>query len=174
MHCNFLSRWKVFLDFWDIPSQSQPPQYTWHDIAELNYAVEVTPRSQTLNSFHSNAKSRKQKPHGVMPTAESDSAVGMPQLSHTHWLNGAELKGQSIEIFYLHFYHYSNLPGPLTNELKYFWFWLGFRGVIQILGYKIDSPGYDTPARLTCRDIIPQGDWLNRVHIPGRFNNLNN
>ena len=30
------------------------------------------------------------------------------------------LKGQSNEIFDLHFFHNSNLPGPLTNRLKYF------------------------------------------------------
>ena len=30
------------------------------------------------------------------------------------------LKGQSNEIFDLQFFHNSNLPGPLTNELKYF------------------------------------------------------
>ena len=38
------------------------------------------------------------------------------------------LKGQSNEIFDLQFFfNISNLPGPLTNGLKYFRFWLSFR-----------------------------------------------
>ena len=32
------------------------------------------------------------------------------------------LKGQSNEILDPHFFHNSNQPGPLTNELKYFRF----------------------------------------------------
>ena len=39
----------------------------------------------------------------------------------------ADLKGQSNEIFDLHFFHYSNLPGPLINGFKYLRFWLRFR-----------------------------------------------
>ena len=42
------------------------------------------------------------------------------------------LKVQSHEIFYPHFFHHSNLPGSLTNGLKYFRFWLRFRRVIRI------------------------------------------
>ena len=163
MHCNFHSRWKVFLDFWDIPSQSQPPQYTWHDIAELNYAVEVTPRSQTLNSFHSNAESRKQKPHGVMPTAESDSAVGMPQLSHTQQ---CRIKGTV---------HWDFLP-PFLSLFKSVWAtdqrvkiflilvrisrsYSNFRLQKWLAGVwysgEIDLPGYHTPGRLTQQGSYP-------------------
>ena len=52
------------------------------------------------------------------------------------------------------FFHHSNLPGPLTNTLKLFRFWLRFCWVIQIfitlpgvryLGKTI-STGYHTPA----------------------------
>ena len=59
------------------------------------------------------------------------------------------IKRQSNEIFDLHFFHYSNLSGPLTNGLKYFRFWLRFRGVIQILG----------STKLTRRGMKPWGDW---------------
>ena len=41
------------------------------------------------------------------------------------------LKWQSNEIFDL-FFHNSSLPGPLSNGLKYFWFWLRFRRVIRV------------------------------------------
>ena len=61
------------------------------------------------------------------------------------------VKGHSNEIFGLHFFHYSNLHGPLTNRLKYFKVWLRFRGVIKILGLnkmtrrrEIDLLGYVT------------------------------
>ena len=54
----------------------------------------------------------------------------------------------------------------------------GFRGVT--LGYDtpeshvlvdffIDSPGYDTPGRLTRRVIIPQEDWLTGVSVSGEM-----
>ena len=39
-------------------------------------------------------------------------------------------KGQSSEIFDPHFCHHSNLPGLLTNGLKYFRIWLRFCRVI--------------------------------------------
>ena len=42
------------------------------------------------------------------------------------------LKGQSNKLFDPHFFHPSNLPGPLTNGLKYFRFWLRFSRVIWI------------------------------------------
>ena len=45
------------------------------------------------------------------------------------------LKGQSKEIFDLQFFHHLNQPGPLTNGLKYFRIWLGFRWVIRIFMY---------------------------------------
>ena len=41
------------------------------------------------------------------------------------------LKRQSNKIFYLQFFHHLNLPGPLTNGLKYFRFWLRIRWVIN-------------------------------------------
>ena len=40
--------------------------------------------------------------------------------------------GQSNEILDPHFFHNSNQPGPLTNELKYFRFWFRFCRVIRI------------------------------------------
>ena len=100
--------------------------------------------------------------------------------------NFSFLKGQSNQIFDLHFFPYSKLLGPLTNGKKYFLFWFRFRGNIWILGLKkwltgvwfpwescfgrflwtrqgmtgeIDSPGYHTPGRLTRRGIKPWGDW---------------
>ena len=58
------------------------------------------------------------------------------------------LKGQSNEILNLHFFHYSNLSGPLSDGLQYFKFWIRFRRVIQILASK----------KLTGRGMIPWGD----------------
>ena len=49
-----------------------------------------------------------------------------------HWHRFSCLQGQSSEIFDHHFCHHSNLPGLLTNGLKYFRIWLRFRRVIQI------------------------------------------
>ena len=52
------------------------------------------------------------------------------------------------------FFHNSNLSGPLSKGLKYFWFWLRFRWVIRIfrknfhgVSYCAESisPGYATP-----------------------------
>ena len=61
------------------------------------------------------------------------------------------LKGQSNEIFDLQFFfHHLNHPGPLTNRLKYFRFWLGFRQIIQI------SSGYDTAQSQFPQGIIPR------------------
>ena len=103
------------------------------------------------------------------------------------------LKGTVQRDFRSTFFSLSNPPEPLTNGLKN-WFWLRFRGVIRILGlnkltvsgmiplgdwlarvrypgepcfgeFCIDSPGYDTPGRLTLRGIIPWGDrkiWITR------------
>ena len=62
------------------------------------------------------------------------------------------LKGQSNEIFDLHYFHFSNPSGPLTNGLKCFRFWLKFRGAIAI------SRGMIPPGRLTRRRNIPRGD----------------
>ena len=82
------------------------------------------------------------------------------------------------------FFHYLNLPGPLTNGLKYIRFCLRFCGVIKMLGLKkllvgvwypqescfgrcfIDSPGYDTLGRLTRLGIKPQGKWKIRITRP--------
>ena len=70
------------------------------------------------------------------------------------------LIGQSNEIFDLHFFHYLNLPGPLTNRLKYFDFgkilvkisqWYSkfkFKKLTRwgiIPQVEIDPSGYDTP-----------------------------
>ena len=116
------------------------------------------------------------------------------------------LKGQSNDIFYLHFFHYSNLPGLLTTVtsdqwvkiflilVKISWSYSNFRlnkltrgggshvladflltprgmilrgdGLLGVSypgescfgGFFIDSPGFDTPGRLTRRGIIPRGD----------------
>ena len=46
------------------------------------------------------------------------------------------------------FFHYLNLPGPLTNGLKYIRFCLRFCGVIKILGL----------TKMTGRGVIPPGD----------------
>ena len=45
----------------------------------------------------------------------------------------SELKEQSDEIFDLFFFQNSSLPGPMSNSLKYFRFWLRFLRVIQIV-----------------------------------------
>ena len=60
------------------------------------------------------------------------------------------LKGQSNEIFDLHFFllHNLNQPGTLTNGLKYFRFWLIFR-VIRVFVAK---------------------KWLSGVSFPGESN----
>ena len=42
------------------------------------------------------------------------------------------IKGNSNEIINYFFSLHSNLPGPLTNGLTYFRFWLRIREVIQI------------------------------------------
>ena len=71
---------------------------------------------------------------------------------HTQTRIFTTLKGQSNKIFDPHFFHHSNLPGPLTNRLKYFRFWFCFRRDIPIFlnfrwvsypGESI-SPGYHT------------------------------
>ena len=99
-------------------------------------------------------------------------------------------KGQSNEIFDLHFFHNSNLPGPLTNGLKYSQFCLRIHRVIRIFqsprgmiplspGY--DTPpgesiflGYDTPVSQSLRGTYdtpvsqsPQGIIPRRVNLPG-------
>ena len=52
------------------------------------------------------------------------------------------------------FFQYFKLPGPRTNGLKYFRYWLRFREVIQILGLKSMTPrGYDIPGRFTHQGI---------------------
>ena len=64
------------------------------------------------------------------------------------------LKGQSNEIFELHFIPYSNLPGPLTKQwVKIFLFWLRIRGDIQIFGLKNWLAGV----------WYSRGDWLASV-----------
>ena len=61
------------------------------------------------------------------------------------------------------FFHHSNQPGPLTNGLKYFRFWLSFCRVIWIflnlpgVWYCAESisPGYHTPeSQMTFLDSI--------------------
>ena len=42
------------------------------------------------------------------------------------------IKGTVHRDFRLSFFHHSNLPGSLTNGLKYFRFWSRFRRVVQI------------------------------------------
>ena len=78
------------------------------------------------------------------------------------------LKGKSNEIFDLQFFHNLNLPVPLTNGLKYFWFVLRIRWVIQILSPKIDSPEYQTPASQSPQGIIPRQVSLPWVSYPGK------
>ena len=74
------------------------------------------------------------------------------------------LKGQLNEIFYSHFFHYSDLPRPLTNGLKYFLFWLRFWRLFEFWGISLgmipqsSSPGYHSPASQS-----PQGIILRRV-----------
>ena len=59
------------------------------------------------------------------------------------WLT---LKGQSNEIFDLHFFHYSNLPGPLTNGFKVFLILVKISRSYSNFRFKItDSPACDTP-----------------------------
>ena len=53
-----------------------------------------------------------------------------------HWnpsLNCSNIKGTVQQDFRTSFFHNSNLPGPLTNGLKYFRFWLRIHSVIQIV-----------------------------------------
>ena len=72
------------------------------------------------------------------------------------------LKGQSNEIFVLHFIPYSNLPGPLTKQwVKIFLFWLRIRGDIQIFGLKNWlAGGMVFPGRLTRQCMIHDEDVL--------------
>ena len=82
-----------------------------------------------------------------------------------------DLKGQSNEIFDLQFFfHNSNLPVPMTNRLKYFWFWFIIHWFIRILSPKIwlpgvsypvqsISPGYHTPASQS-RGTVPLSSLL--------------
>ena len=65
-----------------------------------------------------------------------------------HKENKCFLKGTVQQEFHPSFFQYSYLPGPLTNGLKYFRFWLRFRGVIKILGLK----------EQTRQGMIPRGD----------------
>ena len=85
------------------------------------------------------------------------------------------------------FFHYSNLHGPLIDGLKYFRFLIkisrslsnfrlnktnlpgydiprgdvlagvSYLGELYFGSFFIDSPGYDTPERLTRQGIIPRG-----------------
>ena len=67
------------------------------------------------------------------------------------------------------FFHHSNQPGPLTNGLKYFRFWLRFRWDIRIfmnlraVSYCAESvcPRYDTAQGPSLCSVI-----LRRVNIP--------
>ena len=90
------------------------------------------------------------------------------------------------------FFHYLNLPGPLTNGLKYFcrviqilgkqfdspglipqWDWLTevcYPGESCLGRFFIDSPGFDTQGRLTRRGIVPGEDWLAGVSYPREIN----
>ena len=105
------------------------------------------------------------------------------------------LKGQSNEIFDLHFFHYLILPGALTNGLSYFRFRFRFRRAIRILCRfeKTNSPGYDTPGRWLAgvwypmelcfggffidslrfdtpqRGMILRGDWLAGASFPAEI-----
>ncbi len=45
--------------------------------------------------------------------------------------SGNLLKGQSIEIFYLRFFHKWTPPKPITRYLKTFWMWLRIPGDIR-------------------------------------------
>ena len=69
---------------------------------------------------------------------------------------------------------FSNIPRPLTNRLKYFWFWLRICRVIRILSLKnlllgiwypgeSISLGYDTPASQSPRGMIPR--WVNLPRV---------
>ena len=89
------------------------------------------------------------------------------------WAPDNCLKGQSNEIFDFQFFHNLKLSGKLTNELKYFWFWLRIRWDIRIFlspwypGKSIFQ-GYDSQASQSPRSII-----LKRVSIfkPSNSNN---
>ena len=78
------------------------------------------------------------------------------------------LKGQSMEIFDLYFFQYSNLFGPLTNRLTYFIFWLRLHSYSSFGFKKLTCPW-----RLTRRALIPQGVmfWQIFVDSPGRLKN---
>ena len=61
-------------------------------------------------------------------------------------------KGIFQRDFRPNFFHHSNLPGPLTNRLKYFQFWFRFRQVNQIFRKNLPtvsyfSSGYHTAGR---------------------------
>ena len=85
-----------------------------------------------------------------------------------HWnpsLNCSNIKGTVQQDFRTSFFHNSNLPGPLTNGLKYFRFWLRIRRVIQIFrNLRWDNlPEYHTPVSPSPRGFIPRGVNLPRV-----------
>ena len=80
------------------------------------------------------------------------------------------LKGQSNDILDPHFFHNSNHPGPLTNELKYFRLWFRFRRDIHIfMNFPgICNPGESiSPGYHTAQSQSPQGIILRRVNLPG-------
>ena len=86
--------------------------------------------------------------------------VNLPWVSHpgeSFDFYESYIKGNSNEIINYFFSLHSNLPGPLTNGLKYFRFWLRLREVIQIFpknlkGY--DTAGVNLPGISYCRESV--------------------
>ena len=84
----------------------------------------------------------------------------------------------SIEIFDPDPFRHSNLPGPLTNRLKYFRFWLRFRNYLNFwnlpgVWYPSESIslGYRTPAS-QCLGVSYPVESMSRGIIPKRVNVL--
>ena len=84
----------------------------------------------------------------------------------------------SIEIFDPDPFRHSNLPGTLTNRLKYFRFWLRFRNYLNFwnlpgVWYPSESIslGYRTPAS-QCPGVSYPVESMSRGIIPKRVNVL--
>ena len=92
------------------------------------------------------------------------------------------LKGTAQQDFNLQFFSSFDPAWVTINGLKYFRFWLRFCWAIwALVSKKSDSPslGNHPPAShvladflLTCRDMIPRGDWLARVIYSGEIDLL--
>ena len=95
--------------------------------------------------------------------------LGYPAPSLPHGLCGnALVKGQSKRFLTSSFFHHSNQPGPLTNVINDFRFWLSFCWVIQIF---LNLPGLSfsfesfSPGKSYCAESISLGYLTPASHL---------